>query len=542
MEKQHLCVIGAGPAGIILVLEYLKLNPSKKVVLVEYGDGRVKNKLDDTIINKNELNHHEPYECTNKGLGGSSATWGGRCVMYDEVDFEERPIVKGGCTWDPTLFEEVNAFLPQTVPYFECGESYFSLNEIEQFRNHRIADNFKEGDVTDSVVERWSMPTRFGDRYQQELRDAPNLTILEGYEARKLTKNTVSGKIESLSFKSIASGEEVVLESEDFVICAGTQESTRILLRNTAIFEGIPKALGHYYQGHLSGKIASIKFNGKPQSTDYGFLKDGEVYIRRRFQFSKDFLVENNLLNTAIWLDNPLYYNPKHRSGAMSLMYLAMITPILGKKLAPPAIAHSVTKGMVYKVPTHLFNILKDFPMSIIEPVKIFYKRYLLKRKLPGIFLYSPDNVYALHFHAEQIPEFTSTMSLAEDGESLVIDYKILEEDIQSVIKLHEKLDNYLRSIDCGHLDYWFAKENLSKEIRQMSKDGIHQSGTTRIAKSKEDGVVNYDLKVFDTDNLYVCSSSVFPTSGQANPTFFLGVFAVRLAQHLTKHEENRIS
>jgi choline dehydrogenase-like flavoprotein len=215
-----------------------------------------------------------------------------------------------------------------------------------------------------------------------------------------------------------------------------------------------------------------------------------------------------------------------------------MIMPILGKKLAPPAIAHSVTKGMVYKVPTHLLNIIKGLPKSIIEPVKIFYKRYLLNRKLPGIFLYSPDNVYALHFHAEQIPEFTSIMSLAEDGESLVIDYKILEEDIQSVITLHEKLDDHLRSLNCGKLEYWFNKEELIKEIRLMSKDGIHQSGTTRIAKSKEEGVVNYDLKVFDTDNLYVCSSSVFPTSGQANPTFYLGAFAVRLAKHLTENEK----
>jgi choline dehydrogenase-like flavoprotein len=67
-----------------------------------------------------------------------------------------------------------------------------------------------------------------------------------------------------------------------------------------------------------------------------------------------------------------------------------------------------------------------------------------------------------------------------------------------------------------------------------MSKDGIHQSGTTRIAKNAELGVVNNDLKLWGTENIFVCSSSVFPTSGQANPTFLLGAFAVRLAHHLT--------
>jgi choline dehydrogenase-like flavoprotein len=67
-----------------------------------------------------------------------------------------------------------------------------------------------------------------------------------------------------------------------------------------------------------------------------------------------------------------------------------------------------------------------------------------------------------------------------------------------------------------------------------MSIDGLHQVGTTRIAATADAGVVDDNLKVWGTSNLYVCSSSVFPTSGQANPTFLLGVFAVRLAHQLS--------
>jgi choline dehydrogenase-like flavoprotein len=68
-----------------------------------------------------------------------------------------------------------------------------------------------------------------------------------------------------------------------------------------------------------------------------------------------------------------------------------------------------------------------------------------------------------------------------------------------------------------------------------MSRDGIHQSGTTRISATSEQGVVDANLKVWGTKNIYVVSSSVFPTSSQANPTFLLGAFAARLANHLTK-------
>jgi choline dehydrogenase-like flavoprotein len=44
--------------------------------------------------------------------------------------------------------------------------------------------------------------------------------------------------------------------------------------------------------------------------------------------------------------------------------------------------------------------------------------------------------------------------------------------------------------------------------------------------------VVDRDLKVHGIDNLFVASSSVFPTSGQANSTLLAVAFAVRLADH----------
>ena len=74
-QVYDLCVIGSGPAGIMVALEYASENPDKKVLLAEYGaqQGTEQNQLDDSIENLNPANHHDPYECTNKGLGGTSA-------------------------------------------------------------------------------------------------------------------------------------------------------------------------------------------------------------------------------------------------------------------------------------------------------------------------------------------------------------------------------------------------------------------------------------------------------------------------------------
>jgi choline dehydrogenase-like flavoprotein len=295
--------------------------------------------------------------------------------------------------------------------------------------------------------------------------------------------------------------------------------------------------LGKFYQGHISGKIARVRFSGDPARTDFGFLRPrGAEYLRRRFQFTADAMRRGGFMNTALWLDNPPYVDPAHRSGAMSLMYLAMITPWLGRRLAPPTIAHSVTQGRVHRIGAHVRNIGRDLPGSLTMPAAIFCRRYLPRRKLPGVFLYHPDNVYALHFHAEQEPTAGNRMELGPDGETLVIHYGYTDYDVESVIRAHEALDAWLRACGCGHLEYTCAPAARPAAIRSGAKDGVHQAGTTRMSATPAAGVVDGALAVWGTDNLFVCSSSVFPTSGQANPTFLLGAFAARLAHHLATH------
>jgi choline dehydrogenase-like flavoprotein len=57
--------------------------------------------------------------------------------------------------------------------------------------------------------------------------------------------------------------------------------------------------------------------------------------------------------------------------------------------------------------------------------------------------------------------------------------------------------------------------------------------GTTRMATDPKHGVVDADLRVHGVDNLYVASSSVFPTVGYSNPTLTIVALALRLADHL---------
>ena len=65
--------------------------------------------------------------------------------------------------------------------------------------------------------------------------------------------------------------------------------------------------------------------------------------------------------------------------------------------------------------------------------------------------------------------------------------------------------------------------------------DGYHQIGTIRMAADPASGVVDADCRVHGTPNLFVASSAVFPTSGQANPTLLITALSARLAAHVAR-------
>jgi len=91
--------------------------------------------------------------------------------------------------------------------------------------------------------------------------------------------------------------------------------------------------------------------------------------------------------------------------------------------------------------------------------------------------------------------------------------------------------DRELRRQDCGYLTY------LGDDVPQLMHDVKavlgHHIGTTRMAADPAQGVVDEHCRVYGVDNLFVASSSVFPTSSHANPTLTIVAMAVRLADYL---------
>ena len=60
-----------------------------------------------------------------------------------------------------------------------------------------------------------------------------------------------------------------------------------------------------------------------------------------------------------------------------------------------------------------------------------------------------------------------------------------------------------------------------------------HHMGTTRMSSHPNRGVVNENCQVHGIPNLYIASSSVFPTGSYANPTLTILALSLRLANYL---------
>jgi hypothetical protein len=227
--------------------------------------------------------------------------------------------------------------------------------------------------------------------------------------------------------------------------------------------------------------------------------------------------MQNKVLNTAFWPDNPSFYDPSHHSGVLSSVFLALAFPPTGRKLLSEPIRLAHTGPKPYRLAAHLRNAILGAPRGAADIYRILRDRFIKKPKKPGFLVSNKGGKYALHYHAEHAPNKESRITLSSETDSFgvpraQIDLRFTDQDIQSVIDSHRILDNALQSNGIGRLQYFYPHEQLHERVYAQAADGYHQV-------------------------LYVASSSVFPTSGQANSTLLAVAFGVRLVHHL--HDAN---
>jgi hypothetical protein len=535
------CIVGAGPAGITASLELE--DSGLKILLVDSGTSNSNSQVQsnsDAII-KNTLNHAPMHEAIRAQLGGTSSIWGGRCVPLDSTDFQVRDYMKNS-GW-PISFDEINKYYPSACTYSLCGKPNFSSLLNATKLNGGLTPSMKDGNVLSSSLERWSLPVNFWINYQSRLKDSSSISVLTGFSCTKINFKKIKNHVSSIYVKNLQGSRKKICAKYYIVACGGL-ETTRLLLDSDKLHKkGVGNKsglLGKFYMGHISGKIASIQFTKDIDRVSYNFEKDYDgVYCKKRLTISESEQNKSQLLNFSAWIDHPLMGNHRHGSGFLSLAYLALCTPFFGRLLAPDAIIRYAKESNPDNSYTkHVKNIFLDFHRLIFIIPVFMWKKFAKKRKLPGLQIFSRSGSYPLHYHAEHSPNKKSKVSLSNEKDDLgrrrlLIDFNYSDTDVDSVIKNHQIIDDYLRSNKLGYLKY--DMKDLNKRVFFQARDGFHQIGTTRMSKEAHDGVVDLNCRVHGVENLYVSSSSVFPTSGQANPTLTIVALSIRVAHTMKR-------
>jgi hypothetical protein len=289
--------------------------------------------------------------------------------------------------------------------------------------------------------------------------------------------------------------------------------------------------------GHIFGSISDIILDNPSDADGFDFfLDESRTWVRRRLSIDAATQLQHRLLNVSFWLDNPKFYDPRHKSGILSAVYLALNVPSLGRLLLSEGIrrAHVGPGGQQFD---HMLNVLAHPLETATAAMRILRQRYFEKPRRPGFLVRNRSGRYALTFHAEQLPRKDSRATLNGDGD-LEVDLRFSEVDAVSVVDSHRLLDESLRASAKGRLEYSVPeKERVAAVLRQAS-DGFHQEGLLRMGPDPNASVVDAQCKVHGFKNLFIASSGVFPTSGQANPTFSACALAIRLAHHLAEKGE----
>lgn len=528
------CIVGAGAAGISLALELS--GQGLQVLLLEAGGIRSEDATQALYAGEvvDARLHPPPQRYRARRFGGSTTLWGGRCMPFDPIDFEPRDYVADS-GW-PIEFSALADYYPRANALCEAGAFAYSAQTAFAGGLPALIEGFSSRDFSSDALERFSRPTDFGAVYAKRLHAALDLRVVLHANVVGLCRSASADRLEALEIATL-DGKRLRARARQFVLATGGLEVARLLLASAQGDDpGIGNrhdVVGRYYMCHLAGSIGTLALSQPAPTVDHGYHRDvAGVYCRRRLALRASAQRRLRIGNFIARLHHPRITDPRHRSGPLSLLYLA-------RSLIPYEYArrlHGDDEDAGCGVTPHLRNLFCDLPATARLAWTLLVRRALAARKFPSIIVHPPGNRFSIDFHAEQQPNRFSRVLLGAGVDALGmpqlrIDWRHSPADVHTVRVALAALAHDLQASAVGRLHYDPAQ--VETEMLRYGAYGGHHLGTARMGLDPRRSVVNADCRVHDMANLYIAGGAVFPTSSQANPTLTVVALALRLADHL---------
>jgi len=139
----------------------------------------------------------------------------------------------------------------------------------------------------------------------------------------------------------------------------------------------------------------------------------------------------------------------------------------------------------------------------------------------------------------EQAPIENNKITLSQTEKDIfgiprpILHYKKTDFDKNTVYKTIKQIASYGNLLSYGKIKVFNYVSSLGAYPEDDTLAGFHHMGGTRMSDSNQDGVVDSNLKVHGTNNLFIAGSSVFPSGGHANPTLTITQLSLRLGDYI---------
>lgn len=533
-----LCIVGSGPAGMTVANELVQAG--LRICVLESGQLKFTKHGDTLRQVKSEGICIKDYS-RERVLGGASTTWSGLASPLDPVDFQPRPFLRHS-GW-PISRDDL-------LPYYEKAAQDYGFAALKLFE----PDGFSEVKAGDDRELVWTdleektflaaaKPQNFGRMFRSLFSHSqPHLDLYLDATLIRLESDVLSERRSARGIVRTSTGHHTKIEAKVFIIATGGIENARILLNSR---DGCPQGLGNehdqvgrYFMNHPKDPYGLIHLNEPLHELPYyfsclyqGYAGYGGIRLKESLQ------AEKGCLNSYVRFE-PLFPWSDNR-GVESLIFLVKRSTLLFETWKARAKERIVSLRDYAETgdDSELQNDRKTWwdwigLFGAIAANLPMVLRYVVARLREG----AHPTIHTIRvrnfMEMEPVPENRVVLTDDQDvyGQPVPhVHHQTTEIDRQSLITLHQRLAAEVRAMGLGEL----TSQLDTSDPWPITYDASHHIGTTRMGTDPATSVVTPDCRLHSVENVYMAGSSVFPTSGCANPTFTIVALAIRLAEHL---------
>jgi choline dehydrogenase-like flavoprotein len=518
VRETEICIIGAGAAGLTAARRLLGAGHS--ILLLESGGRDFEAPTADLNAGENVGEPYYPLDHARlRFFGGTTAIWGGRCAELDPFDFEAKPWVPHS-GW-PFPHETLRPYYDEAWPLF--GGRASAGREAALRAAGVPLPRFDRDRLVTPV---WAFDNRFSRFAFESCRD-----LVEHPRCEIVLHATVTAIEAAASGRGIArvvaralGGGRLAVRARAFILAAGGIENPRLLLASNGL---MPRGLGN------DRDTVGRYFMEHPHA------RGGRVVEAKAWQLLKGFGRRHRIAGE----DMAALVAPAPRLQAeQGILNSSLVIVARQPERAAQFWGMRAYSNLKHDMkPTRSGRSLwmatkraATFAQRVVDPLRPW-----LLHKTGRLDL-------ALLLRAEQAPNPDSRVTLSAERDALGLprarlDWRLSPLDVHSAAMLVQALGGELARLGLGRVEPagWLSdpgqRWRTDPLISAHPIGGYHHMGATRMASDPRQGVADARTRVHGLGNLYVAGSSLFPTSGWANPTLTIVALALRTADEVSQ-------